>query len=678
MSAPASSSQPVTSGASTGDTSATLSSTVAAGTGAAHFSYWAFISYSHSDEKGASWLHRTLETYRVPATLVGKPHRDGPLPRRLIPIFRDRDELASGHDLNEKIQAALTASRYIIVLCSPRSAKSVYVNEEIRRFKLMGRRDRILAIILEGEPKDAGGPQDCFPPALRHPLREDGTIDTSIALDPIAADARPGKDGPHNASLKVLAGMLEVGLDTLLQREKLRRRRYILKLSLQIAAVIALVPLYVLAADSGLMIPAAQDIRNYLDSEQLSVLRRPAGAATVCQAAARQRADLMTKFAEYRLSDDLYTNAEPKSRKAASSAATEPTYWNSGQILSAISRNPDLTSADGAIILRGLKRLFEPGILRMESGAPIGWNEANKLGNPTQGEIGAWICTAVAAASGRSEILLKPLPAPELDKQREALAIEWATITQVMELHDAGEIPGAWAMYPRQQDKKRYSHYTSTLMLMALLEARQSGLAWGGSIERRDELLRDTAALLIRGYEHDLDFPGWQSDDREEENRSLDGLTLQIYALLLRAENDGAIPPLPKQMTQDITAHLIRCEGRNLSYPVTTGEFSYIVMMPVGNEMKPTANTEAINFHWYPWAIEATAQWLRRSTRVPQSQLHLTRVRRTLSHLVVELGPEALPVLGKGGNWTLAELLYCLGSVRPGTVSSSSSLESAL
>src|SRR5690348_4271128 len=55
------------------------------------FRYWAFISYSHSDERWAAWLHHVLETYRVPAPLAGGPTRDGARPRRLFPVFRDRD-----------------------------------------------------------------------------------------------------------------------------------------------------------------------------------------------------------------------------------------------------------------------------------------------------------------------------------------------------------------------------------------------------------------------------------------------------------------------------------------------------------------------------------------------------------------------------------------------------------
>jgi hypothetical protein len=39
----------------------------------AGFRYWAFISYSHQDKSWGRWLHRALETYRVPQRLVGMP-----------------------------------------------------------------------------------------------------------------------------------------------------------------------------------------------------------------------------------------------------------------------------------------------------------------------------------------------------------------------------------------------------------------------------------------------------------------------------------------------------------------------------------------------------------------------------------------------------------------------------
>src|SRR5579863_454983 len=70
---------------------------------APQFRYRAFISYSHQDRAWADWLHRALETYRVPRRLVGRSTAAGIVPRRLAPVFRDREELASAIDLGERV-----------------------------------------------------------------------------------------------------------------------------------------------------------------------------------------------------------------------------------------------------------------------------------------------------------------------------------------------------------------------------------------------------------------------------------------------------------------------------------------------------------------------------------------------------------------------------------------------
>ncbi len=69
--------------------------------------YRAFISYSHADEKWAAWLHRALETYKIPKHLIGKPTDFGPVPERLAPIFRDRDELATSTELGGALTATM-------------------------------------------------------------------------------------------------------------------------------------------------------------------------------------------------------------------------------------------------------------------------------------------------------------------------------------------------------------------------------------------------------------------------------------------------------------------------------------------------------------------------------------------------------------------------------------------
>ena len=193
---------------------------------ASRFTYRAFVSYSHRDKAWADWLHKALETYRVPSRLVGSETAHGTIPRRLIPIFRDRDELASADSLAEKVNAALAQSENLVVICSPASAASRWVNEEILAYKRMGRGDRIFCLIVGGEPNASDMPgreaEECFCPALRFRLDPNGQP-TAERTEPIAADARPGKDSKPTAKLRLIAGMLDVGFDALKQREQRRQ-----------------------------------------------------------------------------------------------------------------------------------------------------------------------------------------------------------------------------------------------------------------------------------------------------------------------------------------------------------------------------------------------------------------------------------------------------------------------
>lgn len=190
--------------------------------------YRAFIAYSHRDRRWANWLHRRLEFYRVPHRLVGRRTSAGAITRRLTPVFRDREELATADDLGEKISQALENSDSLIVVCSPAAASSKWVNEEILRFKRSGRGDRILCLIVGGEPlaseNGAGKAAECFPPALRRRIDEAGKP-VGEPVEPLAADIRPGGDGRGLALMKLIAGMLDVNLDELRRRELQRRNR---------------------------------------------------------------------------------------------------------------------------------------------------------------------------------------------------------------------------------------------------------------------------------------------------------------------------------------------------------------------------------------------------------------------------------------------------------------------
>ncbi len=190
--------------------------------------YFAFLSYSHGDSSEADWLHGELERFRVPSTLAGRLTANGVVPKRLSPIFRDRHELAASHDLGAEIRQALELSRCLIVLCSPAAAKSKWVNAEVDQFKRLHPEGCIIAAIVGGEPlaTDMPGREDeeCFPPALVARYNRRGSP-TGQKTEPLAADLRGGPVERRTGFLKIVAGILGVGLDDLVQRDHLRRQR---------------------------------------------------------------------------------------------------------------------------------------------------------------------------------------------------------------------------------------------------------------------------------------------------------------------------------------------------------------------------------------------------------------------------------------------------------------------
>jgi tetratricopeptide (TPR) repeat protein len=127
--------------------------------------------------------------------------------------------LAADADLGARIEAALAHSAYLIVICSPHAAQSRWVEKEIVTFRALHGTARIFSVIASDSP--LGSHLDCFPPALRY------SADSGAAErpEPIAVDLRPGKDGRRMARLKLIAGMLGVGLDELVRRDVQRRNR---------------------------------------------------------------------------------------------------------------------------------------------------------------------------------------------------------------------------------------------------------------------------------------------------------------------------------------------------------------------------------------------------------------------------------------------------------------------
>ena len=168
--------------------------------------YEAFISYRHvpADEAAAKRVQHALEGFRIPRALRRDERRS------LGRLFRDEDELPASASLTDEISRALCDSRYLIVVCSPDTLSSAWVNLEIEAFLGTHEPDRILAVLVSGEPEES------FPAALLDQAER--------GYEPLAADFRPGKTSRelHREELRLAAALIGCGLDDLVNRRRVR------------------------------------------------------------------------------------------------------------------------------------------------------------------------------------------------------------------------------------------------------------------------------------------------------------------------------------------------------------------------------------------------------------------------------------------------------------------------
>lgn len=187
------------------------------------YHYDAFISYRHTelDKFVAENLHKQLEAFRLPKSVAkNRPGQKNKIER----VFRDKEELPLTNDLNDPIMAALQNSDWLIVICSPRLRESVWCKKEIETFIQMHGRERVLAVLIEGEPSES------FPDELLYRTEKvtkpDGSVEEiKIQAEPLAADMR-GKDKKEilknmkSEILRLLAAMFHLNYDDLRQRHK--------------------------------------------------------------------------------------------------------------------------------------------------------------------------------------------------------------------------------------------------------------------------------------------------------------------------------------------------------------------------------------------------------------------------------------------------------------------------
>ena len=219
------------------------------------YKYDAFISYRHvePDQSIAKQVHQMIETFKAPKEF----YQNGKRP--VFRVFRDREELAA-RDLSASIEEALETSRYLIVICSKRTPLSEWCQREIETFKSLHGSERIIPVLIEGEPGEA------FPLPLKELKGEESVSEI------LAADIRPDEtlnadfegyealQNNNKAKLKeltkksldilktekyrVMATILGCSFGDLKQRDKERKNKRIMTVSTVAGAVFLIFGLF--------------------------------------------------------------------------------------------------------------------------------------------------------------------------------------------------------------------------------------------------------------------------------------------------------------------------------------------------------------------------------------------------------------------------------------------------
>ena len=211
--------------------------------------YNAFISYRHhpDDIRVAEEIHKGLERFKVPRSI--KKRSSGPMH-----LFRDKEELPITSHLTDDIGRALENSDFLIVICSPHTKESVWVQREIETFLRTHSRDKVLTVLAEGEPYDV------IPEILLH----EDVVDPITGqirrqeIEPLSCDWRMKKRKAIREELPRLAApLLHCAYDELRQRQRqYRMRRTVAAFSVALAATLGLAVYFI---NTSIQIQKAND-----------------------------------------------------------------------------------------------------------------------------------------------------------------------------------------------------------------------------------------------------------------------------------------------------------------------------------------------------------------------------------------------------------------------------------
>lgn len=226
------------------------------------YKYFAFISYNSKDIAWGKRVQKKLENYRMPATLCSEHNWER---KPLKPIFFAPTDIQPG-GLTSELQERLEASRNLIVICSPNSAKSEWVGKEIEYFHSLGRTNNIHFFIVDGVPHSGNSNTECFNPiveTLRLPEILGANIHERVSPWPWVNKER--------AYVQLITKLLGVEFDSIWQRHK---RKMFQQVAAWVIGAIAVLACFAFAVKNTL--PFDAEVQLYEASEKAVNLPDPA------------------------------------------------------------------------------------------------------------------------------------------------------------------------------------------------------------------------------------------------------------------------------------------------------------------------------------------------------------------------------------------------------------------
>jgi len=547
-------------------------------------------------------------------------------------LFYDHRRIAPGEDFSDRLRQEVTSAKVVLVAIGPRWVETLaarragpgvdHVREEIRLALGAGR--TIIPVLLDN---------------ARMPTEQDLAEwpDLWPLLRLNAIHVRPDPD--FEADTERLASFLDSHGPSGVARLWKSHRRRVRSAILATLAFFVFVVLYALFSDVGLPLPGGEFARRRLDAHGLSLFR-PVPSEDLLRARAEQ--------VRSRCREILRTRQDTAGwfcRGLLKDRAPEHSVWTHNQAVAAELRE------------RGSRPSLRPGLHRClalpfderhwpvvdDRKQPYGW--LGYTGCPyTFLEPVLWFQIAASHALRGSTALAVA--------DREALEARLQVLQEVVDRHRTTGSDG-WNKFPNQTNPFEHDPYCSALGLVALLELRAASRGWRGDVELRERMTTGTVNYLVASHQAHGPTAGWSTS--AVINHPIDGLTIMIYSVLLRAEAEAGTA-LPAPVVDAAARRVAELKTRTLTFPDATGQVIREFRDHTGNVRRVQ---ESVNFPWYPWAVELTARMLDRMKRHGATPEELCEVRRALGNLVLDLSDGMLSRVEQGNTFLTSELLYC-------------------